>query len=127
MEKFGYGGSVKLGANTVSALKDWKLNIDAAELDASYFGDGWKQNKTGIRNWSVTSSGNFVIDSDTNGQTAIQNALINNTSLSIKLYVDDTHYYSGTVYVKKAGIDATASDFVKVDFEYVGSGTLSYN
>jgi predicted secreted protein len=127
-ELIGFQGKAVIGTDTVASLKDWKLTINGAELDASAFGDGWKQMLVGMRDWSATSSGSFVISSDVDGQSALQEALIGAapTLVSLKLYVDATHYYTGDAYVKKIGVDNTSTDLVKIDFEFIGTGSLTF-
>lgn len=124
----GLGGSVKIGtSDTVASLKDWKLTIDGADLDTTSFGATFKTRIIGLKEWSATASGSFVVHSDTNGQTALNTALLAGTSVTLKLYVNSTNYYSGTAYIKKATVDTTVTDLVKIDFEFVGSGACSYN
>ena len=122
----GYAGKVMIGANTVAELSNWKMDLSADMPDTTVFNTtGWKSVIPGLKEWSGSAEGNFDM-SDTNGQLALQNALLNGTSLSLKLYVDGTHYYSGTAYIKKVAPEAAVDDAVKCAFDFQGSGALSY-
>lgn len=122
----GYAGKVSLAANTVAELSSWKLDLSADMADTTIFSTtGWKSSVPGLKEWSGSAEGNFDL-SDTNGQLALQNALLNGTSVALRLYVDGTKYYSGTAYVKKIAPEAAIDDVVKIAFDFQGSGALSY-
>lgn len=122
----GYAGKVVISAATVAELSNWKMDLSADMADVTAFSTtGWKSNIPGLKEWSGSAEGNFDM-SDTNGQLALQNALLNGTSVALKLYVDATHYYSGTAYVKKIAPEAAVDDVVKVSFDFQGSGALTY-
>jgi len=125
-ELLGKKGAVKIGANTVASLGNWKLDTSGAELDVTSFGtDLWKDKIIGLKEWSATADGSYVIVTDTNGQTALQTAYLAGTSVTLNLYVDATHHYTGTAYVKKIGIDTSTPEVVKVSFEFTGTGALT--
>lgn len=123
----GYAGKVSIGANQVAELKNWKVDISADMADITAFSTtGWKSNLPGLKEWSGSAEGNFDM-TDTNGQLALQNALLNGTSVALRLYVDGTKYYSGTAYVKKIAPEAAVDGVVSVAFDFQGSGALTYN
>lgn len=122
----GFAGKVMIGANTPAELGNWKLDLGADTPETTAFSStGWKTFVPGLKEWNGSAEGNFDM-TDTNGQLAMQNALLNGTSLALKLYVDATHYYSGTAYVKKVSPEAAVDDVVKIAFDFQGSGALTY-
>ena len=125
-ELVGLGGSVKIGANSVASLDNWKVSINKSILDTTSFGDTWNSNLTGLKSWSATASGKFVIVTDTNGQAALQTAFLAGTDVALKLYVDSTHYYSGNAHIGKLDIDASVPELIKISFEFTGNGALGY-
>ena len=122
----GYAGKVYIGANAVAELKNWKMDLSVDMADTTVFSTtGWKSNIPGLKEWSGSAEGNLDM-TDTNGQLALQNALLNGTSITLKLYVDGTHYYSGTAYVKKLAPEAAVDGVVSVAFDFQGSGAVTY-
>lgn len=122
----GYAGKVSIGANQVAELKNWKVDLSADMADTTSFSTtGWKGILPGLKEWSGSAEGNFDM-TDTNGQLALQNALINGTSLALKLYVDATHYYSGNAYIKKIAPEAAVDGVVSIAFDFQGNGALAY-
>lgn len=122
----GYAGKVTIGANTAAELKNWKMDLGADMQDVTVFSTtGWKTFLAGLKEWSGSAEGNFDM-TDTNGQLALQNALINGTSVALKLYVNATNYYSGTAFVKKVAPEAAVDGVVSVAFDFQGSGALTY-
>ena len=95
--------------------------------DSTTLGDSWKESIALLGEWSASSEGNFDIHEDTNGQTALQTAFLAGSSVTLKLYINSTNYYSGTAYIKSMGVDTKVSDIVTVKFEFQGSGALSYS
>lgn len=123
----GYAGSVKIGANAVAEISNWKLDISADLPDTTSFSSGgWKTFIAGLKEWSGSAEGNFD-PTDTNGQLALQNALLNGTSVTLNLSVDGTHKYSGTAYIKKVSPETPVDDKVKISFDFQGSGALTYS
>lgn len=121
----GLSGSVKVGANTVAEIGDWSLDIGLDSHEVSAFGDSWKRYVAGLKGWSGSASGRWDM-TDTNGQAALQGALLGGTTVSLKLYVDSTHYYSGTAYITGSTPAASVSGTVDVEFSFTGTGALSY-
>lgn len=124
--KSGINGKVVIGSADVGQLKDWKLSMSKNMIDISAFGNTWKQQTPSLGEWSATSSGHWIVDTDTNGQTALQTAFINGTSVTLKLYIDGTHYYSGTAFISKMDVEDIIDNVATVSFEFAGSGTISY-
>ena len=122
----GYAGKVYISSNAVAELKNWKMDLGADMADVTSFSvTGWKSFIAGLKEWSGSAEGNFDM-TDTNGQLALQNALIAGTSITLKLYVDGTHYYSGTAFVKKLAPEAAVDGVVTVAFDFQGSGAVTY-
>ncbi len=123
----GKGGNVKIGANAVTEIGNWKLDLDLDTKDKTNFGsNGWKESQPTLKGWSGTCEGTWNVAADTNGQTAIQTAVLNGTSVSLALYADGTHNYAGTAWIKKLSVEEPVDDLVKFSFDYEGTGALTY-
>lgn len=121
----GKTGSVKLGANTVAELDNWNLSIDVDMLEITKFLDSAKGYIAGLYAWNGKASGRFD-QTDATGQAALQTALLNGTTVALKLYVNATNSYSGTAFVKSMNPKASVSGTVEVEFSFQGSGALTY-
>ena len=82
---------------------------------------------TDIRWREGTAEGNWAVDTDSNGQAALQAALLGGTEVALKLYVDDTHYYSGQAFVSNMSTGVEAAGKVEVSFDFTFNGEVSYN
>ncbi|MBZ4662769.1 MAG: hypothetical protein JG776_451 [Caloramator sp.] len=123
----GKSGLVKIGTNTVTEIQNWKLDLEADLKETTNFSsNGWKTQIAGIKSWSASAEGTWNVSSDTNGQKALQDALLNGTTVSLELNVNGTNKYTGTAYIKKISIDEQVDDAVKFSVDLEGTGALSY-
>ncbi len=121
----GKGGSVKIGANTAN-VSSWSLDISPDMIDTSKLGESWK----GVIPGLLDATGSIEADyetTDTNGQTALQTALLNQTTVTLNLYVDATHYYSMSAYITGMNVEVPSDDKVtrSVDFQQTGGVTYT--
>jgi predicted secreted protein len=123
----GKAGLVKIGTDTVANINNWSLDISSDTLDVTEFGDSYKNYIAGLKDWKATIEGYWDVAADTNGQTALQTAFLAGNSVTLKLYVNNTNYYSGTAFITSMSPEAAVDDVVNVSFEFQGSGALSYN
>lgn len=115
-----------VGAAQVAEVKNWSVEPGADMLDTTTQGSDWKTFIAGLKEWSGSIEGNWTVNTDTNGQKALQDAYLNGTSVSLKLYVNATNYYSGTAFIKNLSVEDSVEDLVNVSFEFQGSGALAY-
>jgi len=123
----GKNGKVMISTDIVTEIKNWSLDLDSDTLETTSFGDEWKEYISGLKEWSASSEGSWNISADTSGQKALQDAYLNGTSVTLKLYVDDIHYYSGSAYISSLSIEDPVEDAVNISFEFQGTGALTYN
>ena len=125
----GYGGKVAVGTSDVLQVRNWNADIQREEVDTTHMNDGaggWRSFISGLGagtgsmdlNWDMT---------DTNGQKVLQDAVLNPaTPPTVQLYVDGTHYYSGSIIVTNVspsvGVDGLAEATVNFRF----TGAVSY-
>ncbi len=121
----GKDGAVKLGANAVAELDNWTLNIDIDLTKTTSFGDAWREQTGTIKSWTAKASGRLDI-SDTNGQVALRTAVLGGSTVSPSLFVDATHYFSGTAWAKMS-IKTQTEGVAEVDFDFEGTGALTYS
>lgn len=121
----GIGGSVKIGAVASGDIDNWKLTLAVDVVEATNFSSaGWKEYISGAKSWNATFGGSFNM-ADTN-QIAFQGGLLAGTTVAVKFYVDATHSYSGTAFIKQAAVDTAVGGIVKVSFTAEGTGALTY-
>lgn len=123
----GKGGSVKIGANTVTEIGGWKLDLNIDTLEKTNFASsGWRELIAGLKSWNASIEGTWNVASDTNGQKALQDALLNGTTVSIELNLNGTNKYTGSAYVKKISVDEPVNNVVKFSADLEGTGALTY-
>ncbi len=122
----GYGGKVMVGTATVAELSEWDLDISLDTEQTNAFQDQWKEYTPTLKEWSGKASGRWDM-TDTTGQKALQDAMLGGTTVTIKLYIDNTKNYSGTAIIDKISIKTSAEGVAEVDFSFKGSGALTYS
>lgn len=123
----GKGGSARIGVNTIAEVTSWSLDVSTDMLDSTSLGDNWREFVAGLNGATGSVEVKWDLSNDTNGQTALQNALLNGTTVTLDLYVNATKYYSGSAYVSSLSIEDPVEDLVTATFETQFTGAVTYN
>lgn len=123
----GKGGSARLGVDTIAEVTSWSLDVSTDMLDSTSLGDNWREFVAGLNGATGSVEVKWDLPNDTDGQTALQNALLNGTTVTLDLYVNDTNYYSGTAYVSSLNVEDPVEDLVTATFEAQFTGAVTYN
>ena len=125
----GKNGKVVVGASAskkVVGIKNWSLELSLDTLETTALGDDWKNYITGLKEWSASSEGDYEVPVDTEGQKALQDAFLNGTTVTVKLYVDGTNYYQSEAYINSLSIEDPVDDVVSISIEFTGTGALTF-
>ena len=125
----GKNGKVVVGASAskkVVGIKNWSLELSLDTLETTALGDDWKNYITGLKEWSASSEGDYEVPVDTEGQKALQDAFLNGTTVTVKLYVDGTNYYQGEAYINSLSIEDPDDDFLSISIDFTGTGALTF-
>ncbi|MGI6702051.1 MAG: phage tail tube protein [Christensenellales bacterium] len=125
----GKKGKVAIGTDdpvTVVGIKNWSLELSTDTLETTALGDDWKNYITGLMEWTASSEGDYSVETDAEGQAALQEAFLAGETVDLKLYVDDTHYYSGEAIINSLSIEDPVDDVVNISIEFTGNGELSF-
>jgi hypothetical protein len=120
----GYAASAKIGANIILEMNEWSADIERAIEEDTEFGDAWESGVATVGKGAGSIKGNW--DMTGTQQAALQTACLNGTTVSLRLYTDSTHYYSGSAYITKVSPGATVKGLVTVDVSFQFTGTVSY-
>lgn len=115
----------------VIGIKDWSLSLSVATLDDTELGTDWKKYILGLKEWTASASGNYAVFESSAGQSetnqqVLQDAYLNGTKVTLNLYVDDTHFYSGVAVITSLSISDAVEDVVTISAEFTGCGELSF-
>ena len=125
MIKTGRYGQVKLDNVVVANLSNWKLSIKQSLIDVSHFGnEGWDEVVAG----NCSFEGSYD-KSDTNGQMAIQKAIVSGEDLEISFMMDkndEADKYVGKVKVETIDIDTSPKEIIKISVKFKGNGALTF-
>ena len=107
---------VTLGANTVVGMGTWSINDGSVEeVDDTEFGDNFKTFVFGIHDGGTISFSGHHDPADTTAQELIRQAKNDDSAMnSIRLYVDNTSYYTAnqtTSYWSPANTSAALLSF----------------
>lgn len=125
----GKNGKVVIGESAtqkVVGIKNWSLELSLDTLETTALGDDWKNYITGLKEWSASSEGDYEVPVDAEGQQALQDAFLNGTTVTVKLYVDGTNYYKGEAYINSLSIEDPVDDVVSISIEFTGTGALTF-
>ena len=129
MVKTGRYGQVKLDDVVVANLSNWKLSIKQSLIDVSHFGnDGWDEVVAGNCAFEGSFEGSYD-KSDTNGQVAIQKAIVSGEDLEISFMMDkndEADKYVGKVKVETIDIDTSTKEIIKISVKFKGNGVLTF-
>ena len=129
MIKTGRYGQVKLDDVVVANLSNWKLSIKQSLIDVSHFGnDGWGEVVPGNCSFEGSFEGSYD-KADTNGQVAIQKAIVSGEDLEISFMIDkddEADKYVGKVKVETIDIDTSPKEIIKISVKFKGNGALTF-
>ena len=129
MIKTGRYGQVKLDNVVVANLSNWKLSIKQSLIDVSHFGnDGWDEVVPGNCSFEGSFEGSYD-KADTNGQVAIQKAIVSGEDLEIDFVIDENDTndkYVGKVKIETIDIDTSPKEVVKISVKFKGNGELTF-
>ena len=129
MIKTGRHGQVKLDDVVIANLSNWKLSIKQALIDVSHFGnDGWDEVVAGNCSFEGSFEGSYD-KADTNGQMAIQEAIVSGQDLDIDFIIDkndEADKYTGKVKIETIDIDTSPKEVVKISVKFKGNGALTF-
>ena len=94
--KSGKDCKVSIAAATVVGMGTWSISgVTADQMDTSAFNDNWKTFEFGMKDGGTVEFSGLGDPADTTGQEALELANLNNTDMTtLRLYVDDTSYYT---------------------------------
>lgn len=118
----GRGGKLKIGATVVAEAREWTLNITRNKDEDEAFGDAWRTQLGGIKEWSMT--GEFNYDP---AVVALHDAAMGDVVVAVELYPvgSGAAKYSGNVWLDMdltVGVGGTARGTISGD----GDGPLTY-
>ena len=129
MIKTGRYGQVKLDDVVVANLSNWKLSIKQSLIDVSHFGnEGWDEVVAGNCSFEGSFEGSYD-KSDTDGQMAIQKAIVSGEDLEISFMMDkndEADKYVGKVKVETIDIDTSPIEIMKISGKFKGNGALTF-
>jgi predicted secreted protein len=123
----GKSGKLMVGVSNVTEIKNWSLDLGLDTIETTALGDEWKNFIAGLKEWSASAEGSWNVVMDAQGQKALQDAYLSGATVSLKLYVDAAHYYSGEAFISSLSVEDPVDDTVNVSFEFQGTGALAYS
>lgn len=127
----GNKGKVTLGSATVVGMGSWKLNgITVDLLESTSFDDTAKQYMTGLLDYGTVEFAGLYDPADTTGQGILVSAMLNNSKIAnIRLYVDNTSYWTPNVTTGSGGLAAAGLYLtaVPIGMDKSGLGTISFS
>lgn len=121
----GADGRAEVGsAKIVVNVKNWSLDFGQNFEDTTALGDSWDESYPITGRWS----GSLEVDydnTDTNGQVAIQTAILSGGDVALKLFVNATKYFGGTAKFT-GSLRVAAKAMQTATLSFTGNGQLQY-
>lgn len=121
----GIAGSVKTGngenEKAIAHMSDWSLEMSRDIKEGSFFGgDGYKEKKAGIKDWSASCSGacDFVTDTS---QKELLDKFESGEAVDCNFYLDEKTFFTGKGIIESLKIDDTAEDGPNIDISIAGT------
>lgn len=111
---------------TVGQLNNASINIAGNNFDVTAFGSSWITRLQGLKNASYSLSG-FFMTTDTNGQTAVRTALVNDSALYAQFLVDGTtgNGFQQEVKVSAYDVSASVDGAVELSISFEGTDAIT--
>lgn len=110
--------------NAVQELNSCDMSLAGNTLDVTQFGDSFIEKIQGIRDCQWQMDG-FFAPLDTTGQAAIRSALVNDTTLYVKIVWDGTHSILQQVKPSKFEVKAGVADTISVSITLDGTAAVT--
>jgi len=128
--KSGRYAKVTLGAATVVGMGTWEMpGISVDLLESTAFGDTAKQYLTGLLDYGDVTFSGLYDPGDTTGQQVLVSANINNSAQNnVRLYVDNTSYWTPNKTVASGGLTASSMyvTSIAIGMDKSGLGTIKF-
>lgn len=125
--KPGNAAKVALASATVVGMVDWKMDgVSVDLLDSTAFGDEAKQFLTGLLDYGSVSFNGHYDPADTTGQGILISANLNNSKIAnVRLYVDNTSYWTPNVTADSAA--GLLMQSFNIGMAVNGLGTINFS
>ena len=117
-------GKILKNSVLVAQVSDWKIDSSQDILDSTSLQDTYKGKVTGLGDWK--GSFNLFYDPANTEHAAFVTAALNGATLTdVKLYVNSTKYFSGSMIIVGMGVAVAVADLVKIAVTFEGDGALT--
>lgn len=110
--------------NQVLELNDASMTISGDNIDITEFGDDFINRIQGLKDGSYSLSG-FRDATDTTGQEAVVDALLNDTQLHVQFLRDGTTGFQQEVKVSSFEESSTVDGAVELSVDLEGTGVIT--
>ena len=122
----GSEGVVKVGANTVSEIRDWSLSETAETIDDTTMGDAARTRQASLTSASGSLTA-FWDETDTNGQVAMSAG----SAVTLNLYPEGAtsgdQFAALAAIITENGVSATLDGMVEASFSFESNGAVTWS
>jgi len=127
---------VYVGTTAIACQTGATLSMSSDNANYSCKDSAWKTTIVSNKEWSISCDAMYLLPdaSDTSGWTALFDAFVAGSELTVKFKIkdaldsdttDDVNGYSGTAYITTLDIEAPQDNGMTASIEFMGSGALT--
>lgn len=124
----GREGVVKNGSNTIAEITGFSFDISMETIDDTTLTDAAKTHLAHQYSWQGTFECHWD-ETDTNGQVALETAILAGTSLTLNLYPEGAttgdRYYTGSATLTSLGVAVAMGSTIKATYSFQGNGAIT--
>lgn len=107
----------------VAAQRGASLSLESEVLDkTSKDSDGWTENLSGIKSWSISTDGLLILDDE--GFGLLEDAYMMSENILIQIATKTGTLYEGEAIVTSVELDAPYDDLASYSAEFTGANKL---
>lgn len=120
----GLTAKLSVGEKDVAYISNWSIDETRDVIEITKLGSNEKEVVPSLYYWSASAEGaaDFTTSS---GQEDLRNAMLNDTAITVKFYLNDDTYLTGTAVITAFSLSISTEDKATVSISITGNGKLT--
>ena len=120
----GIAAKLMVGEKPLAYVSNWSIEETKDIIEITKLGSMAKEKKPTLYSWSASADGTADFEND-EAQTTLREAMIAGTPVTVKFYLSETRFLTGSAFVESLSIDISAEDKGNISISLSGNGDLT--